>query len=243
MKFYRELSRVYDIVFPEDPKTLSFLSKEVKSSSVVLDLACGTGTYAIPLAMVAGEVYGIDLSQEMIDLAKTKCHKENLHFFVHDMTRFNEVLPENKFDLIYCIGNSMVHLDSKEAITCFLKSIYGALSEDGELIIQIVNYDRVAKYDVKSLPTIDRTQQGVKFERRYNFRKDEGLVDFNTELTMFKVEKADVFENTVTLLALFSDELKLMLENSGFRDVNLFGSFEGAPFSDQAFSLIVKAKK
>ena len=38
----------------------------------ILDVACGTGRYAIPLAQAGARVTGIDLSEEMLDLARRK---------------------------------------------------------------------------------------------------------------------------------------------------------------------------
>ena len=45
------------------------------------------------------------------------------------------------------------------------------LENDGELVIQIVNYDRIVKFDVTELPTIKNSQIPLEFIRHYVHRK------------------------------------------------------------------------
>lgn len=46
------------------------------------------------------------------------------------------------FDCIYCIGNTLAHLDNKKEIFNFICGSYEKLKADGKLIIQIVNYEK-----------------------------------------------------------------------------------------------------
>lgn len=242
MKFYKELSKVYDIVFPKDDTTLKFLCKDLKHNSKILDLACGTGTYSIALAQKGHRVEGVDLGEEMIALANGKGGLF-ANFKVGDMTKVKELFHEEKYDLIYCIGNSIVHLKNKEKIEELIKDIYDKLNEDGALIVQIVNYDRVIKKDVRSLPVIDRKEKGVKFIRNYNYKPEEEKVEFQTELIISKSDKEERFENSVDLIALKMEEIKSMFEKAGFQFINVFGDFSEEDFSDDSFALVIKGIK
>ncbi|MCM8711118.1 methyltransferase domain-containing protein [Clostridium sp. SYSU_GA19001] len=242
MKFYKELSKVYDIVFPKDDKTFKFLCKDLKGNSKVLDLACGTGNYSVALALRGHRVDAIDLGVEMIELAKSKGGLY-ANFVVGDMTKFKEHFPMERYDLAFCIGNSVVHLKSKEKIEEFIKNIYEALNDEGILVVQIVNYDRIIKYDVKSLPTIDRPEKGVKFVRNYNYKEDEEKVEFQTELIISKNDIEDRFENSVDLIALKKDELLSMFEKSGFKDIEVYGDFGEEEFNETSFSLVMRGFK
>lgn len=242
MKFYKELSKVYDVVFPKDEKTLKFLCKDLKGNSKVLDLACGTGTYSIALALRGHRVDAIDLGEEMIELAKAKGGLY-ANFVVGDMTKFEEHFPNERYDFIFCIGNSIVHLRSKEKIEEFINSIYKSLKDEGALVVQIVNYDRIIKYDIKSLPTIDRAEKGIKFIRNYNYKEDEGKVEFQTELIVSQNGKEKRFENSVDLIALQKDELLLMFDKAGFKDIEVYGGFSEEEFNDNSFALVIKGIK
>jgi glycine/sarcosine N-methyltransferase len=242
MKFYKELSKVYDIVFPKDEKTLNFLLKDLKSNSKILDLACGTGTYSLSLALKGHRVDAIDLDEEMIQLAKGK---GGLYAnFTHgDMTKLQEEFQGKRYDLVYCIGNSIVHLKNKEKIERFIQDIYEVLTEEGALTVQIVNYNRIIKHDIKALPTIERPEKGVKFIRNYNYKQEEETVEFKTELIINKNGREEVHENSVDLIALQKDEVKDMLHKAGFKDLEVYGSFSEEEFNDESFALVIKGVK
>ena len=54
-----------------------------------------------------------------------------------------------KFDLIFCIGNSMVHLNDNEEILRFLRNCKKSLKVGGYLLLQIVNYDRILVKNIR----------------------------------------------------------------------------------------------
>lgn len=242
MKFYKELSKVYDIVFPRDDTTLNYLCKNLKGNSKVLDLACGSGTYSIALAQKGHRVDGIDLGEEMITKAKGKGGLF-ADFIVGDMTKAKDIFYGKKYDFIFCIGNSIVHLKNKEKIHQLIKDIYDMLIDDGSLVIQIINFDRVIKKNIKSLPTIDRAEKGVKFIRNYNYLESESKVEFNTELIVSKEGNEDKYENSVDLIALKMEELKSMFEDVGFKGIEVFGNFNEEMYSEDSFSLVIKGVK
>jgi glycine/sarcosine N-methyltransferase len=242
MKFYKELSKVYDTVFPKDEKTLKFLLKDLKGNSKVLDLACGTGTYSLALALKGHRVDGIDLGEEMIDLAKGKGGLY-ANFVVGDMTKFKENFQGERYDLAYCIGNSIVHLKSKEKIKGFIKDIYEAIADEGTLIVQIVNYDRIIKHDIKALPTIESFERGIKFIRNYNLKQDEEKVEFNTELIINKNGNEESFVNSVDLIALQKEEIRDIFEKAGFKNIEVYGGFSEEDFNGESFALVIKGRK
>jgi ubiquinone/menaquinone biosynthesis C-methylase UbiE len=241
MKFYKELSKVYDIVFQKDEDTLKFLLKGLKVNSKILDLACGTGTYSIALAQKGHRVDGIDLGEEMIKLAKGK-GGVFANFVVGDMTKLSDNFPDERYDMVFCIGNSIVHLKNKEKIEQLILEIYKFLNYDGSIIIQIVNFDRVIAKQITALPTIDRSDKGVKFIRNYNLN-EEGKIDFQTELIVKKDEGVENFLNSVPLVPLQSYELIAMLEKAGFQDIDIYGGFKEEEFNEDSFALVVKAIK
>lgn len=241
MKFYNELSKVYDIVFPKDEQTLKFLRDNLKGNSKILDLACGTGTYSIALAQKGHRVDAVDLDEEMIRLAKGKGGLY-VNFVMGDMTKIKDTFDKEMYDLIFCIGNSIVHLKSKEKIAKFIKDIHDKLNDGGAAVIQIINYDRVLKQDIKELPIIDRPDKGVKFIRNYN-HKEEQKIEFKTELTVTHDGKTERFENTVDLITLQEDELLKMMKDVGFKHISLYGDFSGERFNEESFALIVKGFK
>jgi SAM-dependent methyltransferase len=102
---YAEWSKQYDgepnpLIALEEPLVLELIGDVAGLD--VLDAACGTGRYAIPLAQAGARVAGIDLSEEMLDLARRKAADSGLSLDL----RVGDVralpLPDASFDLAVC---------------------------------------------------------------------------------------------------------------------------------------------
>lgn len=240
MNFYEELSKVYDIVFPENENTVKFLSEDLMENSKIMDLACGTGTYSIALGKLGHEVTGVDLDTKMIQIAKNKIKNLNVKFIQGDI---RDKLKVQKYDRIFCIGNSLVHLKTIEKIRTLIDNMYDSIENKGSIIIQIINYDRILKYDIKSLPTIDRKEKGVKFIRGYKYSKEKRLIYFQTQLLISKGEVVEKHENSVPLLPIRSEEIINIIKEVGFSKIDVYGNFLKEQFTEDSYALVLKAFK
>ena len=247
MSFYSELSRVYDVVFPLNPMTLSFLEKDLLKRAKVLDLACGRGAYSIALSEKGYDLYALDLDSEMIKGLKEKSEACNLDIKAYegDMTEVKNLIHE-EFHRIFCIGNSLVHLKSTSEILQLLKTLHSLLNDKGDLILQIVNYDRILDKRIKELPTLkgkSSKDEEVIFHRNYTL-VDNNTINFDTELTINTNGTITGYKNTIELFPLRKDELINLLLKSGFSKVNCYGGFNFVPFNpSESFPLIIKAAK
>lgn len=239
MAFYEELSKYYDIVFPLGEVQFKFMTKRFKDRKNILDLAAGTGNYSIALSKLGFNVVAVDLDEEMIRKIETKNKEEKTSVKPHklDMKNIQE-LEDYQFDGIICIGNSLVHLDNMGEIKRVLEEMYKLLNDNGVVILQIVNYDRVLKNNVKELPLIDRSQYGVRFIRKYDL--EEGKILFKTKLI---IDNEKSYENCVKLYPLKSKELFNMLKVIGFKDIKLYGGFDEKEYNLESFPLVVEAYK
>jgi len=119
---YPEQVEVSDNVLDEEIKELG--------PAKVLDIGCGTGKNLFKLAELGWEVYGIDISERAIELAKVKAAKRNLHaeFYAADSTLWE---PPHTFNLVI----STYALPGGEASKETLKTAIKALEPGGTLII------------------------------------------------------------------------------------------------------------
>ncbi|QVK19082.1 class I SAM-dependent methyltransferase [Mycoplasmatota bacterium] len=238
MDFYDKIAEYYDDIFIPKENQVNFIKKVTgEPPKKILDIACGTGSYAIKLAQYGYHVTGIDLDQKMIEKAKFKSKKQNLtiEFSVKNMLSFN---MEETFDTIYCIGNSLVHLQSNKEIAFFLNHIKRRLKSNGTIIIQIINYDRIISQEIDHLPTIHNKEKQLSFTRNYLLNENNHKIAFNTELT---VENQSI-SNTISLLPIQSFELKNILIEEGYYNINLYGDFSFTEYEkEKSYTLVLTA--
>jgi len=115
MRIYREFARFYARgPYPEYSRTMSQLLPRVlerfgAKPETVLDFACGEGTFAVELARRGYRVTGVDLSPEMLELAREKAREAGVmvEFLQQDMRSLD--LPGG-FDLVTCWYDSLNYL-------------------------------------------------------------------------------------------------------------------------------------
>uniref|UniRef100_A0A8C5GVR6 phosphoethanolamine N-methyltransferase n=1 Tax=Gouania willdenowi TaxID=441366 RepID=A0A8C5GVR6_GOUWI len=105
----------------------------LKPGQKVLDVGCGIGGGDFYMAKTFGvEVLGLDLSDNMVDIAMERARNEKLplvQFEVADVTK--RTFPEASFDVIYS-RDTILHIDDKLAL---FKRFHSWLKPGGQLLI------------------------------------------------------------------------------------------------------------
>lgn len=232
MRFYESIAENYENIFSPNEKQINFLKE--RASNKILDVACATGKVASEIKKAGFEVLGIDLEEKFIDKA---INKNKISAKVMNMLDLDK-LSEN-FGLIYCIGTSLVHLKTKEQIKSFLIKCYEKLEDKGYLVIQIINfYPFLNKNEnfLGSLPTIKNDK--VEFIRKY-YRNGE-YIRFNTIMN----DGENSIENNIDLLPITAPEIKDILENIGFKNIEIYGGFNKSDFElENSIPLVISATK
>lgn len=116
------------------------------SGAEILDCSCGIGADAIALARRGFAVTASDGSESMVAEARRR-----LKQFGIELTALEarwEDLPERipgPFDLVLCLGNSIVHSESKSKMVANLRAIKQVLSPEGVLIVDSRNWELLYK--------------------------------------------------------------------------------------------------
>ena len=108
---------------------------KVKSS---LDLACGTGVLCEILYAKGIDASGMDFSEGMIEIAKSR--NSEISYEVADMITYR---PEKKFDLVTCTGDAINHIMELSDVAKIFQNVYDYLAEDGFFIFDILSEKEV----------------------------------------------------------------------------------------------------
>ena len=110
----------------------------------ILELACGTGRLLKEIACEGYEIDGIDLSQNMINLAwkqlnrLPKTTRYRIRLLQLDMSKFH---LGRKYPLIYITDNSFRELKSTEKQLSCLKCVYDHLDPGGKFLMTERQFD------------------------------------------------------------------------------------------------------
>lgn len=235
---YEKIVNYYDYIFPLNQVTLRFLESSFPAGSRILDVGCGSGEYAVGLADSGFQVYGLDLDSDMITKAKAKSQNLKIEFTVGSMTQLTAYYENEHFSGIFCIGNSLAHVADHKQLIDVCSQFYNLLANDGRLVLQIINYDRIINKKLPGLPTIENSEHGVRFERYYEFELSK--IKFKTILHADgKSESSEVL-----LYAVCHDELIQALSETGFTDIETYGNFALNPFNlAESQPLIIRCRK
>lgn len=207
-----------------------------KSPRTILDLCCGPGRFAIPLARRGFQVTGVDRTAFFLEKARERAAAEGVAIeWVHeDMRTFAR--PE-AFDLALSMFTSFGYFDDKDDDLTVLRNIYDSLRPGGVLVMDVVGKEVLAS-SFEPVRSRKHADGSVVIDRR------EVLDDWTRvrmEWTIVKGNAVRIF--TIDHTVYSGQELKDRLETAGFDDIDLYGSMEGAPYDREAERLIAFGRK
>lgn len=232
MSFYNKVAKYYEYIFPADLSTITFLINHMKNNGKILDVSCGSGEYSIGLTQNNYDVIGVDLEEEMIKIARDKAKRLHLNvdFKLENMLSLKNSFNENTFSGIFCIGNSLVHLDNYDEIYIVLKNMYDLLKEKGSLILELANFDKV----INSKVTIKNEEQNLKLVSEFLIHEDNNLYLKNELFTPL-----ETLNYCIKLYPITISKLTEALNKIGFRNIYLYSNFNGSVFNKELSSTLV----
>jgi SAM-dependent methyltransferase len=127
------LVAIYDPLDPDrsDLDAYAAIADELRARRV-LDMGCGTGTFALLLADRGLDVTGVDPAAGSLDIARAKPRAERVRWIHGDAT----ALPPIHADLATMTGNVAQAIVDPADWANTLRGVHGALRSDGHLVFE-----------------------------------------------------------------------------------------------------------
>ncbi len=252
MSNHTDIFSFYDVLAPDYDSMTGFKNRFEREAPVIkkiveqysiqtaLDAGAGTGFHSLVLAKLGVQVTAVDISEEMIDRLKenSKQLRLSVDTVVSDFERLTDAIAKT-FDAVFCLGNSLVHLLTDEALQKTLMNFRSLLNPKGVLIIQILNYDKILT-ERKRIQNIKK-KEDTTFIRFYDYCNDR--INFNILKLTEKEGAIEHTVNTIELRPIRKDELEKFLGRVGYISIETYGSLQLEPFNKHRSSNLVTIAK
>ena len=235
MSFYQTLVTYYDEIFPLNVVTQQFLCSIFPKNSCLLDMGAGTGTMSLALQKSGRKMTAFEPDSSMVEKIKQKNTAETEHILVYQkgMLELDEI--SESFDGIYCIGNTLAHLQNEQEIFRFFQQVYQHLHPTGILILQTVNFDQINKLKTFEFPVIRK--ENCIFMRKYE--QNGTYIRFVITLKT----QNEIRSNTTILFPASSQTILQLLQEAGFSHLQTYGNFKKEAFEKTSSAFIVIGQK
>ncbi len=242
--FYNNISSFYDEMIHFEKR----LQSELKKYQIffnkypihnALDAGCGSGLHSIVLSKSGLIVTGIDISDEMLKRAEKNIKKYNcpVKLIKTDLLSIHQ--SRQKFDGIFCLGNTIPHILEKENIIKVLNNFYNQLNTGGYLVLQLLNYNRILDHK-DSIVSEDKSHNHL-YKRYYKFI-DDNRIEFYIQTK--DLDNKTILDEEKTVLRPYRKEFLIeTLKIAGFNQIKIYNEVDFSFFSEDAYVITFHAFK
>ena len=215
-----------------------FIQSALLKKGTILDLCCGTGRHSIILRKRGWTMIGLDLSKNLLAIAKRNMKNERVEFPLvrADMCYFpfrNQV-----FDAVICMFTSFGYLPSESEDMKSFKEVRRTLRKSGKFLLDVANKDHVIK--------VFKEREWAEFETFYMLEKrslDLQASRLMSQWTIIRKDTGEVksLQHNVRLYTL--QTLKQMLSEAGLKIKEVYGGYDKKEFTLDSSRMIVLAER
>lgn len=248
MKGYSVFARYYDeltanIDYKKRAEYFDAIIRKYKKTneSLLLDLACGTGSISEEMARLGYDVIGVDYSEEMLGIAIDKKFDSGLtiQYLCQDMRNIDMF---GTIDITICALDSLNHLDSAEDIKKVFERVSLFSEPEGLFIFDINTLYKHKTILANNTFTYETENVYCVWENSLN--SDNNEVRMNLEF--FELEENGLYSRSTDSFAekAYSTELiDKMLTESGFSILERFDDDSFLPPNDKSQRIVYVARK
>jgi SAM-dependent methyltransferase len=247
-EYPQNYARFYDLIYHQlrDGVDSEFFQTQISQvKGKILETGVGTGRFFVDALNQGADIYGIDISQSMIDVlfAKLDRNQQN-RISLQSITDFKF---DFKFDLIIAPFRVFMHLIEKEDQINALNNVCRHLKKNGRFIFDVFNPD-LTKLLINADNVVDFEAEygpGKKIKRAISTWPD--LLNQTIKI-LFHLEWDNAFELktedwVIQLRYFFRYELEHLVERSDFRSYKILGDYTGNELTQHSRDFILICQK
>lgn len=208
---------------------------DVPDGPDVLDMPCGVGRHAVPLAERSAAVTAVDVTERFVDRTRERAADAGVELdtTVADMREFRE---PDAFDLACNLYTSFGYFEDPDDDRTVAANLHASLRQGGQLVMSLTSKELLAA-DFRERTWEER--DGTYFLESHEVTDDWSWMDN----TWVLVDDGDVHQFDVSHRLYSATELTDLLESVGFGPVTAYGGLDGRDFDHEAERLVVVAEK
>ena len=224
---YGEFAKIYDELINEDinydemvKRILDICNLHNLELNDYLDIACGTGNITIRIAKYFKNIYGVDLSEDMLREAFDKFKKEKIKgkIICQDMT---ELSLNREFDLITSVLDSTNYITDINGLQEYFKGVYNHLKSNGLFIFDVNSYYKLSEILGNNIYTYSEEEVFYTWENVF----EEALLSMFLTFFVKKGELYERFEEEHLERAYTEEQLEKELEKANLEVIAKFDGY------------------
>lgn len=230
MNQYSDFAFVYDELMSEVDYDgwVKYIEEIIKKENCkvknILELACGTGNMTIPLTKRGYDIAGIDISDQMLSVAREKAEKQGVELVLlqQDIAELDFEITD--LDCVLCACDGFNYITYDDDLESVFSKTHELLKEDGIFIFDISSFYKLA--NILGNNMYGENREDIAYMWQNYFDDEENLVEM--ELAFFIKDedgKFERFEEIHQQRAYTEEEIIEMLEEVGFSSIKVFGDF------------------
>jgi SAM-dependent methyltransferase len=237
--YTQAFARAYDGQYAKDRNPSGdrtfYLELARRTGGPILEVGCGTGRVLLPIAEEGFECVGLDASESMLEIARSKDPPANLRLLHGDARSFD--LAPLRFALIFSAFRSFQHLYTVDDQLAFLAHARDHLAPGGLLAFDVFdpNLEYLAEGGAAEHVDIEWTEGDLSMKRynevTLNHRTQVLHANFRVEARR-EGEKVSEDTNDIQVRWFYRYELEHLLARASYEVVERYGDFDGTPIGE-----------
>jgi ubiquinone/menaquinone biosynthesis C-methylase UbiE len=213
-----------------------------------LELGCGTGRIAVPVARAGARVIGIDRSAEMLARGRQRLRRARYGDrvrLVRGDIRFLPFRSRPGFDLVMAPYGILQSLTRERDLKATLESVARVLRRGGLFAIDLVpDLPRWSEYNGRTSLAGTRGK-GTRLTLVESVRQDRKrrLTIFDQEYIVRRGRERRVHHFSLTFRTLSVPQMRRRLEDAGFQIDAVLGDYRGGPWDPRADVWVILAER